>query len=629
MLAALLALRVATYSQVVGLGAVPTFLRVTAVSVALFGVCGFGLTRVALPDGLRRHEWLWVLPVGAVATAFAMTPLGFLGVPYEINLGVVVAAGVVTSGIALRRRGLPARPQLDAAAWPAYLAVLLLCIALVPLFRSGFATVIGSGSDAHLAAGTAEFLKHARPGTVDASLPVDQVPLVWRSKPPIYYAFAAVSSLSGLETYEVLSVLCALLLTLAAVGWFVFAREVLGAAVGTAAVAMAIAGLIRMVVHTGIHPYFNQTWGYLTVPFAITLSWWVVRHPSAGGIGLLALFLLVCGFAYPLALPIPAVILAVMWVTARRQEGKPVLGAVKPAIRRVRALPRRFRWPLYLLGVLLVLPLFGVWEKLDGGLRLLISTNYSLRDWGGDLQTWYPERQFFAIHAESGWWLALIVIAAFALRELWRLPRPARFGLLSVILVGAVVAAEMRARDFGWYFHFKMLAFVGPLVVVLAVAGMARLRSETANAWVRRGMTALLAVWVIWGVAEARDEVSNTYDELPRTMLELRGWSAALPADASIRLDMEPAAQLWPAYLLHRQRLCSEDPLDETSYPHVPRSRAADFVLVRYRPRPADATGDALVGNREFQLYQLRPGLPGGDRCSHRMVQTVKKIERG
>ena len=75
--------------------------------------------------------------------------------------------------------------------------------------------------------------------------------------------------------------------------------------------------------------------------------------------------------------------------------------------------------------------------------------------------------------------------------------------------------------------------------------------------------------------------------------------------------------------------LCSQDPLDETSYPHVPHSRAADFVLVRYQPRPADATGDALVGNREFQLYQLRPGLPGGDRCSQRMVQTVKRIERG
>ena len=628
-LAALFALRVATYSQVVGVSAVPPFLRAAGAAVLLFGLCGFGLTRLTLPDGLRRHEWLWILPVGAVASAFAMAPLGYVGVPYEANLGVVVAGGAATSLLALRRLGLPPRPELAAIGWPVYLAVLLLLIALVPLFRAGFATVIGSGSDAHLAAGTAEFLKHARPGTVDPTLPVDQVPLVWRSKPPIYYPFAAVSTIAGLETYEVLSVLTVLLLTLAAVGWFVFARETLGGSVGTAALAMAIAGLDRIVIHTGVHPYFNQTWGYMTVPFLITLSWWVIRHPSGGGIALLALFMVVCGFAYPLALPIPALVLAVMWAVSRRQEGKRLRSAVKPAWRRLQALPRRARWPLYLVALLLVPPLFGVWEKVDGGLRMLIDTNYSLAAWGGDLQTWIPERYFFAIQPEDGWWVALIVIAAFAARELWRLPKPARYGLLGVVVTGALVAAEMRVRDYGYYFHFKMLAFVAPLVVVLAVAGMTRPRRESPRRWMRPLMTVALAVWALWAVAGARDEVSNTYDQLPRSMLALRDWSQVIPAGSSIRLDMEPAAQLWPAYLLADHRVCSERPLTNTSYPHVPISRAADFALVRYRPRPADVTGEPLIENQEFQLYRLRPALPGGDRCSRQMVQTVEKIERG
>jgi hypothetical protein len=35
------------------------------------------------------------------------------------------------------------------------------------------------------------------------------------------------------------------------------------------------------------------------------------------------------------------------------------------------------------------------------------------------------------------------------------------------------------------------------------------------------------------------------------------------------------------------------------------------------------------MANKEFRIYRLRPGLPGGDRCSRRMVQTVKRIERG
>src|SRR4051794_2283118 len=141
---AILALRIARYAGVTGGAALPDVLRILAVCFALFGITGFGLTRLALPDALRRYEWLWVLPVGAVATAFAMTPLGFAHVPFAVNLALVIAGGVVLSAYALRTRGLPPRGRI---AWPTYLAVLLLLVALVPLFRAGFLTVIGNGSD--------------------------------------------------------------------------------------------------------------------------------------------------------------------------------------------------------------------------------------------------------------------------------------------------------------------------------------------------------------------------------------------------------------------------------------------------------------------------------------------------
>ena len=133
------------------------------------------------------------------------------------------------------------------------------------MFRSGFATVVGEGSDAHLAAGTAEFLRHSRPLDVNPELPVDQMPLVWRSKHAIYYPFGAVATASGLETWEVLSTFASLLLALGGVGIYLLAREILGASVGVAAVAMTIAGANRMMLHTGMHPYFNQTWGYMTL----------------------------------------------------------------------------------------------------------------------------------------------------------------------------------------------------------------------------------------------------------------------------------------------------------------------------------------------------------------------------
>ncbi|MDQ3741141.1 MAG: hypothetical protein M3389_09395, partial [Actinomycetota bacterium] len=316
-----------------GLAAVDEAARAGFAAFLLFAVAGFGLVRLWLPAALRRHELLWVLPVGACASGIELALLGYARVPFEANLAIVLGAGVVL-GIAAVERGAagppPGRAEPDAAppspgasfagiAWPVWIGLLLICIALVPMFRSGFATVIGNGSDAHLAAGTAHFLTEHHPTAVAPEEPVDRVPLVWRSKPPIYYPLAAVATMSGLETWEALPVVAALLMALAAAGFFLLARETLGAGLGGAAAGMALVGLDRVVLHTTDHPYFNQLWGFVTLPFALVLAWAAVRTRSRGSIALLALFLAVGAFAYPLALPIPLVALAaLLWPERRR-----------------------------------------------------------------------------------------------------------------------------------------------------------------------------------------------------------------------------------------------------------------------------------------------------------------------
>ena len=100
-------------------------------------------------------------------------------------------------------------------------------------------------------------------------------------------------------------------------------------------------------------------------------------------------------------------------------------------------------------------------------------------------------------------------------------------------------------------------------------------------------------------------------------MTQLAALDARLPPGASVRLDVDPAAQLWVAYFLSGQRLCSQRPLMETSYPHVPISRKADYVLADRRLRkPLDAAGAPVWTGERYVLYRQLQGIPGANFCS-------------
>ena len=89
--------------------------RVGLAAAGLFGVCGYGVVRLCLPAALRRHEPLWYLPIGACASALALTALGYAHVPYHANLVAVITLGAALSVFAAVRRGpLPRETQLTA-----------------------------------------------------------------------------------------------------------------------------------------------------------------------------------------------------------------------------------------------------------------------------------------------------------------------------------------------------------------------------------------------------------------------------------------------------------------------------------------------------------------------------------
>ena len=203
-------------------------------------------------------------------------------------------------------------------------------------------------------------------------------------------------------------------------------------------------------------------------------------------------------------------------------------------------------------------------------------------------------------------------------------PRDVRWGLGAVVAFGVLAALFFRPREFGWYFHFKALAFVTPVAITVAVVGLSRLKWM----WVS-------VVAVVFLVGATRDgaaaQIGATFDQLPKSMLELKTVDARLPPSASVRLDMPADGRmLWAGIMLSGQPLCSQRPVLETSYPHVPLSRAADYVLVDDDWRkPFDAVGPPVMTLDRYQLFHLRRNLPGGDQCSRKDVLTVKKLHSG
>ncbi|HEX2017057.1 MAG TPA: hypothetical protein VGN69_10205, partial [Solirubrobacteraceae bacterium] len=360
---------------------------------------------------------------------------------------------------------------------------------------------------------------------------------------------------------------------------------------------------------------------FFAMPYAIVLAWVLTRDGGAqrtrGGLVLLALMLAVEAFAYPLALPLPVLALAVFaWQDrrARRQAGQPVAPIRLGGLYRGR---RSLLWLVPLAAVLAV-PLRGVIEKAGAGAIVVLDFTHSLGTWAGDVPGYFPEHEFLSLSSTP----ILLVVSPLLLLAiglaLRHAPRSVRWGLGSLLVFGVAAVVLFRLRRFGYYFHFKILAFLGPLAVVMIAVGLSR---------IRRVGIALLVLYALNAQAGATDELTNTHNQLSDLIVQLRPANAKLPPGSSIRLDMNPGLQIWTAYMLAPHRLCSQRPVLNTSYPHVPISRKADFILANHGMRqPFDAQGGPIAYLGQFRLYREKPDVPGPDRCSQRMVQTVNDI---
>jgi len=623
----LAALSIAVYTGIKGVAGVPDAARGSLAAVVLFGACGYAPARLLIPGALVPHFPFFALGLGAATACIGLTVLGFFGVPMVASL-VVLMGGGLAGGVVLRVRRGPVRAADEdregaggrwwALALPAYVALVLIALCLVPVFQAGYGSVPGSNPDGMLSVGTAEFLQDNGPRALDPTLPVDQMPPVWGSKYPIYYGLAGATTLSGMDAVRAYSGFAAVVAALGALGFFLLARYSLRASPPAAVLAMALVAFALVTPYLAIHPYFNQLWGAMALPFMLLFG---LRFLSAGGRAdaiLAALFTALGLSAYPLMVVFPAIaFLAAAIALRRRGQGARI---------RLPRLPRGRRWlalwiPLVILGAPAALIVgLGVLEKSVSAAKLIVGKD-DLSAWRGDL-TFFPDPGFYlGPPGVAGYVVAVLALAA-AFLGLRRAPADVRAALGGAIVVGLVLGLFFRLRTYGEYFDFKVVAFTTPLVLVATAPWLAARLSAPRTLGRVAALAGVLVVLALQ-LGGLRDELGVTGLQVDRDTIELRDVARRLPP-GSIRLDVAPGGlQLWAGYYLSERRLSSTVPVLFTTYPHVPAGRKADFILadrsIKVRGRWPDADGPPLWQNRRYRIYRMKAGVPGPDRSSRKM----------
>lgn len=593
---------------VIALGALAT--------VVLFGVCGSALALILVPPAWGPLVPLLAIPVGSASGSLALTALGILHVPLHISLWVVLGAGVAAFLLLARR----ARERLGAwrstasathvGAWLAVLFVVF-CVALIPAWRSGQATIYGENPDSHQVAGIAVLFQHVPPTGTDVALPIDTVPPSWRFRYPIFYSLAGASNLAHMDPIRVFPAMAAVLVLMAALGFGALAVTCLRVPAVGGPLVVAAVGLAVVPLHLAWHPYWNQLWGFAVMPYVLLLGWQALERVDGRLAILCALMIVLLALAYPLALPDPLVILVALAVAYRRR--------LRPV-----AVLRSRSWIWAALAILLLIPaVVGAAVKLGQGVSQLLTPSGAL--WGGDVTRLISVGWFVGT---GGGLIPALVVAAVAVLGLRRLPRGV--GWAVAIGIGALVLVDVRVRlaSDGAYMDFKQLSFVGALVLTLAAAGVVGLLAQGIPALggprnrrhlVLAGAASALAIgWAAAAAVQDHHEIVGTPPQVTPQMFEIRSWAARLPAGASVRVDIPASGvQLWAVYMLGRHPVNSPTPVLYTTYAHAPYGLRADYSLApryypvpgphgpRAFPRPVYARDPPVAKNSQFVLRRI------------------------
>jgi hypothetical protein len=593
-------------------GGAPTIALGALGTIVLFGVCGVALAALMLP-----HDWgmlvpLLALPLGAAMAGLALTALGLATLPLHITLWLVLGLGLASIVPVVRRAAASPRSWLRKeplvlAAWLGTL-VLLFCVAMIPAWRTIQATIYGENPDAHQVAGIAVLFQHVPPTHTDVALPIDTVPPAWRFRYPIFYPLAGVSNLVHLDPIRVFPAMSALLVVIAALGFGAVAVTCLRVPRWGGPLVATAVGLSVVVLHLNWHPYWNQLWGLAMLPYVLLFGWQALERSDVRLAVLCAVMALMLWLGYPLALPEPLVILALLVIAYRRWP--------QPT-----RLLRSRSWILAVLGIVILAPaILGAALKLEQGISQLFSPSAAL--WGGDVTSFLP---FGFFVGTGGGIIPALAVAGVAVVGLIALPRRVAWGVGLGVLALALVDIRFRTTHSGTYMDFKHLSYVGTLVLALAASGIVSLLARRRIAFV--AAAALVAVaWSVAAVVQDRREILATGPQVTPELFQIRAWAQRLPVGASVRVDIpHSGTQLWAVYMLGSHPVDAPDPVLYTTYAHAPYGWRADYSLaLRYYPLPGPGGQP-----RRFPrpLYARNPPVAENDEFALRRIVWPKRLD--
>jgi hypothetical protein len=555
--------------------AIPGLIGATAVAVALLWGCGLLVARPLLP----RRYWP-LLPLIAPYLGVALiSAVGHYASAAGASLRSVLwlFAGLAAAGWAvlvfdgrLRRF-----PRSSAAALVVCLLSFLLAAA--PLLFVGRLTTIGGTLDGISYAVRSEYLQDAplQPPQIQAGMPY----LGWVSAQIVLLRAGDVmlvgvlGLLTGLRSYELLSVVPALFVALTAGSVYVLGRAALGFSRRAALLAAALVGVNNLLLWPVYDNFLSQVISISFLPLVLAFGVEAQRRPGWRMAALFGALFSALVSVYPVYAVHALAAVLFFWGLA---------WLLRPRGPRLRSLARASLWWV---GALVAA---GLWNglALARAPRELSLLSGALRSDAvqhvgrGNILVFPPVIEVLGLvaHAASAYgagWKRVpmpalttlgLAFAAFAVYGWWRLGPRARLAAAALLLTSAALAAQQRWGASYPYGYFKAISAVVAEVVMLVAAGIAAVwRSRLpARKWIAAGAALLLlginlkhTLWTQSYVLQDSYRVVVSPE-----LIEIAQSARNVPRDAWILIDLAPGMhQLWLGYLLRDRKINYREPL--------------------------------------------------------------------